>query len=241
MDKKKLLLHSCCGPCSTAVIERLLQTGEYDITVFYYNPNITDPEEYELRKKEQMRFLGEYSVENDLNLKFVEGPYDPDRFFETARGLENEKEGGSRCKRCFELRLSLAAEMAKGGGYDCFDTTLSVSPYKNYDYILEIGRQLEESLGIAFLAGNYKKKDGYRRSVELSKAYGLYRQHYCGCEYSRIAAERQQAERTAREQEMQAAALQSQSNQETAALQRQPNPEAAELQGQANPGPEART
>ena len=120
MDKKKLLLHSCCGPCSTAVIERLMEGGEYEITVFYYNPNITDREEYELRKKEQMRFLGEYSVENDVNLSFIEGDYEPSLFLECAKGLEDEPEGGRRCYKCFELRLGKASAFAK-------ETTSSVS------------------------------------------------------------------------------------------------------------------
>ena len=189
MDKKKLLLHSCCGPCSTAVIERLVDSGEYDITVFYYNPNITDRDEYELRKREQMRFLGEYSVEKDLNLGFIEGDWDPELFFACAKGLEDEPEGGARCKKCFVLRLEKTADLAKEKGFDCFDTTLSVSPYKNYDVISAIGAALSEKYGVEYLSGNYKKTDGYRRSVELSKAYGLYRQHYCGCEFSKRASE----------------------------------------------------
>ena len=185
MDKKKLLLHSCCGPCSTAVIERLVETGEYDITVFYYNPNITDADEYGLRKREQMRFLGEFSVEHDLNLGFIEGDWDPAVFFEAAKGLEDEPEGGARCRECFVLRLEAAARLAKEGGYDCFDTTLTVSPYKNYDVISAVGAELAAKYGVEYLSGNYKKKDGYNRSIELSKAYGLYRQHYCGCIYSK--------------------------------------------------------
>ncbi|MBQ9890253.1 MAG: epoxyqueuosine reductase QueH [Firmicutes bacterium] len=198
MDKKKLLLHSCCGPCSTAVIERLVDSGEYDITVFYYNPNITDREEYELRKKEQMRFLGEFSVEHDLNLGFIEGDWDPQEFYDCAKGLENEPEGGARCRECFALRLERTAALAKEKGFCCFDTTLSVSPYKNYSVISAVGAQLSEKYGVEYLAGNYKKKDGYNRSIELSKAYGLYRQHYCGCEFSerdaRKAMEKKAAE-----------------------------------------------
>ena len=197
MDKKKLLLHSCCGPCSTAVIERLVDSGEYDITVFYYNPNITDREEYELRKREQMRFLGEFSVERDLNLGFIEGDWDPELFFDCAKGLEDEPEGGARCGQCFLLRLEKTAALAKEKGFDCFDTTLSVSPYKNYDVISAIGAALSEKYGVEYLSGNYKKKDGYRRSVELSKAYGLYRQHYCGCEFSKRDAEAAMAEKAA--------------------------------------------
>ena len=182
---KRLLLHSCCGPCSTAVIERLLESGEYAVTVYYYNPNITDPAEYEHRKAEQQRFLKEYCAEKGIGIGFIEGDYDPQLFLDAAKGMEGLPEGGKRCRMCFELRLLSAAKLAKERGYDCFDTTLSVSPYKNYDVICEVGRQLEQAFGVEFLAGNYKKKDGYRRSVELSKQYGLYRQHYCGCEFSK--------------------------------------------------------
>ena len=189
--QKKLLLHSCCGPCSTAVIERLLESGEYAITVYYYNPNITDPAEYELRKSEQKRFLSEYCAEKGIEIGFIEGAYEPQLFLDAAKGMEDIPEGGDRCRMCFRMRLSSAARLAKEGGFGCFDTTLSVSPYKNYDNICEIGRELGSQLGIEFLAGNYKKKDGYRRSVELSKQYGLYRQHYCGCEFSKKQADRQ--------------------------------------------------
>ena len=184
MPKKKLLLHSCCGPCSTAVIERLVESGEYDITVFYYNPNITDSEEYGLRKLEQIRFLNEFHGKTGIAIPFVQTEYDPQRFFEAAEGLEDCPEGGERCRKCFELRLRETALAAKENGFDCFDTTLSVSPYKNYDVISEVGRALAEELGIEYLAGNYKKKDGYKRSIELSKEYHLYRQHYCGCVFS---------------------------------------------------------
>ena len=183
--KKKLLLHSCCGPCSTAVIERLLESGGYAITVYYYNPNITDPAEYEHRKAEQMRFLAEYCRDKGADIAFIEGDHDPQVFFDAAKGMEDCPDGGARCRVCFELRLSKTARLAKEGAYDCFDTTLSVSPYKSYDAISEVGRELEKTFGVEYLAGNYKKKDGYRRSVELSRQYGLYRQHYCGCEFSR--------------------------------------------------------
>ncbi len=184
MEKKKLLLHSCCGPCSTAVIERLLQTGEYDITVLYYNPNITDGEEYGLRKLEQIRFLYEYQLNTGTAIPFMETKYDPENFFAATKGLEDCPEGGERCRVCFELRLRETAQAAKELGFDCFDTTLSVSPYKNYEVISEVGRELEKELGIEYLGGNYKKKDGYKRSVELAKEYRLYRQHYCGCKFS---------------------------------------------------------
>ena len=197
MDKKKLLLHSCCGPCSTAVIERLLDTGEYDITVFYYNPNITDEKEYELRKSEEIRFLEEYSQARGVQLGFIEGDYDTRCFYAAAEGLEMEREGGKRCAKCFELRLRRTAALAKEQGYECFDTTLTVSPYKNYDVISGIASALSDEYGVEYLSGNYKKKDGYRRSIELSKQYGLYRQHYCGCGYSKAGSEEAAARRAA--------------------------------------------
>ena len=181
--KKKILLHSCCGPCSTAVTERLAE--DYDITVFYFNPNITDPEEYEHRKTEQIRYLKECPFE----IAFIEGDYNPDSFFECVKGHEADREGGPRCALCFEQRLEAAAKLAKERGFDCFDTTLTVSPYKNYDVISSIGRKMAEKYGIEYVSGNYKKKDGYKRSVVLSVEYGLYRQHYCGCEFSRLSAE----------------------------------------------------
>ena len=196
MDKKRLLLHSCCGPCSTAVIERLLDTGEYDITVFYYNPNITDRSEYEHRRSEQIRLIKALNVEGKP-VQFIDGDYDPQLFYKAAKGLEAEREGGARCRECFILRLRRTAEYAKTHGFDCFDTTLTVSPYKNYGVISDVGRVLSEEYGIEYLSGNYKKKDGYRRSVELSKEYGLYRQHYCGCEYSKAESERIMAEKAA--------------------------------------------
>jgi predicted adenine nucleotide alpha hydrolase (AANH) superfamily ATPase len=178
---RKLLLHSCCGPCSTAVIEKLLQDGNYDITVFYFNPNITEREEYEHRKSEQKRVIAELYP----GLKFIEGNYDPREYYEVIHGYEGEPEGGFRCSLCFTLRLEETARYAKEHGFECFDTTLSVSPYKSYDTICAIARQLESKYGVEYLAGNYKKKDGYKRSIELSKQLDLYRQHFCGCEFSK--------------------------------------------------------
>ena len=183
MEKKKLLLHSCCGPCSTAVIERLSGDGGYSISVFYYNPNITDEAEYLHRKSEQIRFLEELKKQG-RNVEFIDADYDPETFLDAVKGLEEEPEGGARCSVCFELRLRKTAEYAAGHGFDCFDTTLTVSPYKNYDVISAIGRRVAAETGVEYLSGNYKKKDGYRRSVELSRQYGLYRQHFCGCGYS---------------------------------------------------------
>ncbi len=181
--KEKLILHSCCGPCSTAVIERL--ADDYDITVFYYNPNITDRDEYEHRKAEEIRFIGEFSMNTGKSIGFIEGDYNPEDYYKAAKGYEQEKEGGLRCRECFRLRLSKTAEKARELGIDIFDTTLTVSPYKNYALISEIAEQIAEQNNLRYLGGNYKKKDGYKRSIELSKEYGLYRQHYCGCEFSK--------------------------------------------------------
>ena len=192
MDNKKLLLHSCCGPCSTAVIERLLEDGGYSVSVFYCNPNITDPEEYAHRKSEQIRFLEELAKQGQ-EVAFIDADYDPDSFLAVVKGLEEDPEGGARCSVCFELRLRRTAQYASENGFDCFDTTLTVSPYKNYDVISSIGRRISEETGVEYLSGNYKKKDGYRRSVELSRKYGLYRQHFCGCAFSLRDAQRKTA------------------------------------------------
>lgn len=188
-----MLLHSCCGPCSTAVIERLAE--DWKITVFYFNPNITDPAEYEHRKAEQKRFITEYNEKAAVPVEFIEGDYDPDSFFALVSGHEEDREGGPRCSLCFWQRLGAAAALAASMGFDAFDTTLTVSPYKNYDVISEIGRKLEGEYGVAYVSGNYKKKDGYRRSVALSNEYGLYRQHYCGCVFSEKQAEEDRAAR----------------------------------------------
>lgn len=181
---KTLLLHSCCGPCSTAVIERL--SGEFDITVFYYNPNITDEPEYEHRKEEQKKFLQKYNENTEGNkVKFVEGDYEVEDFYKAARGFEAEKEGGARCTKCFALRLEKTALTAKKLGMDVFATTLTVSPHKNYKLISELGNKISIEYGVDFLDMDFKKKAGYQRSVDISKEYGLYRQNYCGCEFSK--------------------------------------------------------
>lgn len=186
VSKPKLLLHSCCGPCSTAVVERL--TGEFDVTVYYYNPCITDEKEYQLRREAQIKFIDRYNEENlgDIKVYFREGIYRPAEFYRLTQGLENEPEGGARCSVCFRQRLEKTAEEASLSGYDFFGTTLTVSPHKNYRIISEIGRELALRYGLSFLDRDFKKKDGFRRSVELSKKYELYRQNYCGCEYSKV-------------------------------------------------------
>lgn len=181
--KKRILLHSCCGPCSTAVIHRLI--SDYEVTVFFYNPNITDALEYERRKAEQIRFLKECEAAEQISVDLIEGPYDPEVYYSAVVGLEQEPEGGARCARCFYLRLQETARRAAQGGFDCFDTTLTVSPHKNFDVIYALGAELALTWHVQYLNGNYKKKDGYRQSVEWSRQYGLYRQSYCGCSFSR--------------------------------------------------------
>jgi len=185
MKKEKLLLHSCCGPCSTAVIEQLME--EYDVTLFFYNPNITDAEEYEKRKEAQLHFLRQYNEQRNGETKvhFLEGSYEPDVFYQMVKGFESEPEGGERCTQCFRLRLEKSANMAKMLGINQFTTTLSVSPHKNYALICQLAEELQEKCDCRFLARDFKKKAGFQKSVILSKEYGLYRQNYCGCEFSK--------------------------------------------------------
>lgn len=183
--KEKLMLHSCCGPCSTAVIERLIP--RFHLTVFFYNPNITEKDEYEKRKETQIQFLSRYNenLTPDQRVKFLEGTYDLARYFELVKGLETEPEGGARCIVCFEMRLAETAKMAKQLGFDWCGTTLSVSPHKNFPLIAKIGKEKAAQWGISFLAEDFKKKAGYQRSTALSKEYGLYRQRFCGCEFAK--------------------------------------------------------
>jgi len=176
--KPSLLLHSCCAPCSSYVLEYL--HDYFDITVLYYNPNIEPIEEYLKRKEEQKRFISE--VYNDVN--FLDCDYENELYEDVIKGLEAEKEGGGRCYKCYKLRLEKTAVLAKNK-YDYFGTTLSVSPHKNAKFINEIGLELEKKYGVSFLVSDFKKKEGYKRSIVLSKEYDLYRQDYCGCKYSR--------------------------------------------------------
>ena len=196
---RKLFLHSCCAPCSSYCLEYLRKY--FEITVFYYNPNISMPEEYRLRVEEQKRLIAELNAQTEscgveggrerVNLiSIVEGAYEPERFYEIAKGLEKCPEGGERCFKCYELRLSEAAILAKEGGYDYFTTTLTISPLKNAQKLNEIGLRLGNEYGVAYLASDFKKKGGYQRSIELSKEHGLYRQDYCGCIYSKVERER---------------------------------------------------
>ena len=176
-----LLLHSCCAPCSSYCLEYLSQY--FRITVFYYNPNIYPEEEYFKRVKEQKRFIEELPAKYPI--QFVEGSYEKEWFYEMAKGLEDCKEGGERCFRCYELRLRESAVMAKKMQMDYFTTTLSISPLKNAQKLNEIGDMLEAEYGVKYLNSDFKKKNGYKRSVELSEQYGMYRQYYCGCVYSK--------------------------------------------------------
>ena len=177
----KLLLHACCGPCSSYVIEYL--NKYFDITILYYNPNISPQEEFTKRLKEIERLIKEIPHENKLEL--IEGRYDYNEFTNISKGLEDCPEGGERCFKCYRLRLEESAKYAKENNYDYFGTTLSISPYKNSKKLNEIGEELSNKYGIKYLYSDFKKKNGYRRSIELSNEYNLYRQDYCGCIYSK--------------------------------------------------------
>ncbi len=177
----KLLLHSCCAPCSSHVISVL--APHFHITILYYNPNIEPYEEYLKRKEEEIRFIAEYPSPNPIDI--MDCDYDNDKFHEIVRGLENAKEGGERCFICYELRLRKTAEVAKSNVYDYFTTTLSVSPYKNSAKLNEIGLKLQDEYDVKYLVSDFKKKNGYKHSIELAAEYGLYRQDYCGCIYSK--------------------------------------------------------
>lgn len=176
--KPKLLLHSCCGPCSTSVLELL--TKYFEVDVYFYNPNIYPKEEYEKRKNEQEKVL-----KITLGSNLIEGEYEPEYYDNIIKGLEEDEEGGFRCKKCIKMRMEKTCKYAKEHGYDFFTTTLSVSPHKNSKLINEIGYELEKKYNISYLYSDFKKKDGYKRSILLSKDYNLYRQDYCGCKYSK--------------------------------------------------------
>lgn len=174
---KKLLLHSCCGPCSTHVIDLL--KNDYEITILYYNPNIDTSEEYLHRLNEQKRFC------DAVKVKVMEIGYEPEEYLNAVKGFESEREGGARCEICFRLRLDKTAQVAKEKGFDLFATTLTVSPHKNSIVINQVGKEIEKAKQIEFLDGNFKKQDGYKKSIELAKEYNLYRQNYCGCKFSK--------------------------------------------------------
>ncbi len=179
-----LLLHSCCAPCSSYVLEYLSQY--FKITDFFYNPNIDPESEYTKRIVELQRLIDSMPMKHPVS--FLAGPYDRDKFYAMAQGLEKVKEGGERCFRCYELRLREAARLAAEGGYDYFTTTLSISPHKNAVKLNEIGNRLGEEYGVAYLPSDFKKKNGFKRSIELSAKYNLYRQNYCGCIFSKMEA-----------------------------------------------------
>lgn len=181
----RLFLHSCCAPCSSYVLEYL--SRYFSITLFFYNPNIFPEEEYGKRVEELRRMLQEMKLVHPVTL--MEGTYRPQDFFDMAKGLEQVPEGGERCFRCYRLRMEEAARLAREGGYDYFTTTLSISPLKNAGKINEIGEELAKLYQVPHLPSDFKKKNGYKRSVELSAEYGLYRQNYCGCIYSKKQAQ----------------------------------------------------
>lgn len=182
-----LLLHSCCAPCSSYVLEYL--SNYFAITVFYYNPNIFPETEYYHRAQEQRDFIER--IPQKYPIQFMEGNYDTKRFYDTVKGHETDPEGGERCHHCYELRLREAMEIAEKEGFDYYTTTLSISPYKNSNWLNEIGEQLCEGKHVKYLPSDFKKKNGYKRSVELSSEYGMYRQDYCGCVYSKMERDAQ--------------------------------------------------
>ena len=178
----RLLLHSCCAHCSSRCIEYL--SNYFDITVIYYNPNISPIEEYEKRKAEQIKFISEFNSINKLD--FIDVGYDYNDFLSIAKGLEHVPEGGERCFKCYRMRLEKTAQVARDNNYDFFGTTLTVSPYKNSQVLNKIGEELSHQYGVKYLYSDFKKNNGYKRSIELSREYNLYRQDYCGCIYSKI-------------------------------------------------------
>lgn len=195
-ERPKLLLHACCAPCSSYCLEYLREF--FDVTVFFYNPNITDTAEYHKRVEEEKRLIEEYnrqvekrffedmhSTESAGLIDIIEGDYDPNDFYRAAKGYESCPEGGERCRKCFELRLSETARIAREGGFDYFTTTLTISPLKNADVLNEVGEASAARENVTFLPSDFKKKNGYKRSIELSRKFDLYRQDFCGCSFSK--------------------------------------------------------
>lgn len=189
-ERPSLLLHACCAPCSSYVLESIARF--FDITMLYYNPNITPAEEYEKRFAELKRLLREAPFASEVKVMDIE--YEPDVFFEAAKGLEQLPEGGERCFKCYRLRLEKTAQKAAEHGFDYFATTLSISPYKSSAKLAEISLSLEKQYGVNWLPSDFKKCGGYKRSIELSKEYSLYRQNYCGCIFSKEYAENKRSE-----------------------------------------------
>ncbi len=180
-NRPSLLLHACCAPCSSYVLEYL--SRYFDITLYFYNPNISPKEENDFRYSELIRLTKDMELSDAV--KVIEGAYEPEEFYKLSRGFEDLPEGGARCKKCYALRLDKAARLASEKGFDFYTTTLSISPYKNADWLNEIGQEKGELYGVRYLISDFKKKNGYKRSCELSAEYGLYRQNYCGCEFSK--------------------------------------------------------
>lgn len=177
VQRPRMLLHTCCAPCSTHVLEVLGVT--FDLTLYFYDPNIHPMEEYEKRRDEMKSYAESGSI------PFIEGPYEVERWFDVTKNHEGEREGSERCFICYEMRLRAAAGFAGANGFDCFGTVMSVSPHKNAQKINEIGRSLAVEYGIGYLEADFKKRDGFKKSIALSKEHGLYRQSYCGCIYSK--------------------------------------------------------
>ncbi len=180
-ERPRLLLHACCAPCSSYTLEYLSKF--FDITLYFYNPNISPAEEYAYRARELAQLLDKMGLRDNVRLCVTD--YNSDEFYKIVNGLEEEPEGGARCARCYRLRLESSARYAAEHGFDYFTTTLSISPYKNSRWLNEIGAELSDKYGVRYLFSDFKKKNGYKRSCELSEIYGLYRQDYCGCEFSR--------------------------------------------------------
>lgn len=196
-NRPRLLLHSCCGPCSSYVLEYLSQY--FDITVYYYNPNISPAAEFTHRAEEQQKLIAAMPLSGKVDCIIAD--YEPEVFYNMAKGREQEPEGGTRCFDCYRLRLQKTAIAAKAGGYDYFTTTLSISPHKNAQVLNAIGKELSTQYDVAYLYSDFKKKNGYKRSCELSEQYHMYRQDYCGCIYSKMEAQaRQQTHTTSTEQ-----------------------------------------
>ena len=200
-EKPSLLLHVCCAPCSSACLDILKEW--FNITLLFYNPNIQPKEEYFKRQEELKQFVSELNQENSQKIqadilkeiKILDVEYDPDEFFQVTKGLENEKEGGKRCRKCFELRLAKTADICKKGGYDYFTTTLTLSPYKDSQLLNEIGKTMQDRFNKQYLFSDFKKNEGYKKSIEYSKKYKLYRQDYCGCVFSKIEREEQKKQK----------------------------------------------
>lgn len=185
-ERPRLLLHACCAPCSSYVLEYL--SKYFSITLLFYNPNISPQKEHDFRLAELHRLTTE--LEFPQSIDFIECDYEPEKFYEIAKGLEELPEGGERCKRCYKLRLEKTASLASVGGFDYFTTTLSISPYKNAEWLNSIGKELSDKYGVIYLFSDFKKKGGYKRSCELSVKHGLYRQDFCGCVYSKAERDR---------------------------------------------------